>query len=94
MGGGYPFVQGTDNPFLWLPYEDELLEIESRNVPFDMYGEPEVVAEGKLRYGGKGLFGVGELRYGTAKHNSENDGYQFFHRSFISAAQDFRENQV
>ena len=58
-------VQGTDNPFLWLPYEDEL-EIESRNVPFDMYGEPEVVAEGKLRYGGKGLFSVGELRYGTA----------------------------
>ena len=24
------------------------------------------------------------------RHNSENDGYQFFHRSFISAAQDFR----
>ena len=89
MGSGYPFVQGTDNPFLWLPYEDEL-EIESRNVPFDMYSEPEVVAEGKLRYGGKGLFGTGELRYGTAKHNSENEGYQFFHRSFTSAAQDFR----
>ena len=88
-GGGYPSVQGTYNPFLWLPYEDEL-HVESRATPFDMYGSPEVVAEGKLRYGGKGLFGIGELRYGTAKHNSEVEGYQFFNRSFTSAAQDFR----
>lgn len=89
MGGGYPFVKGKDNPFLWLPYDDEL-QLESQSIPFDMYGTPKMVAEGKLRYGGKGLFGTGELRYGTAKHNSDNEGYQFFHRSFTSAVQDFR----
>jgi len=89
IGGGYPFVQGTDNPFKWLPYDGEI-QVESKSTPFDMYGAPVVVAEGRLRYGGKGLFGTGELRYGTAKHNSEHEGYQFFHRFFTSAAQDFR----
>ncbi len=88
MGGGYPFVQGTDNPFLWLPYEDEL-QVESRSIPFDMYGTPEVVAEGKLRYGGKGLFGTGSCDTAPRKHNSDVEGFQFYHRSFVSDEQDF-----
>lgn len=59
-------------------------------MPFDMYGAENVIAEGELTYGMQGLFGTGELRYSTAKHNSVEEGYQFFHRSFVSSDQDFR----
>jgi len=89
IGSGYPYAKGTDNPFVWHPYDDEL-QVKTRSTPFYMYGSPEVVAEGKLLYGGRGLFGTGELRYYAAKHNSDVEGYQFFHRSFISNEQDFR----
>ena len=89
IGGGHPYAAGTENPFLWLPYEDEL-HVESGSTPIEMYGAPEMVVEGKLRYGGKGLFGTGELRYNAAKHNSDVAGFQFYHRSFVSDEQDFR----
>ena len=55
-----------------------------------MYGPENVVAEGQLTYGTSGLFGTGELRYLTAKHNSETEGYTFYRRSFESGEQDFR----
>jgi len=89
IGGGYPKTSGVDNPFIWRPYEDEM-KVESRDVPFNMYGLPKVVAEGVLTYGSDGLFGTGEVRYGTAKHISLKIGYQFLHRSFTSKNQDFR----
>lgn len=88
-GKGYPNASGRDNPFDWRPY-DGYINAKSRKVPFDMYGEPAVIAEGELTYGDKGLFGKGELRYYTAQHNSEEEGYEFFHRGFVSNNQDFR----
>ena len=87
-GRGYPSATGRDNPFLWSPYQN-FIEAKSRKVPFDMYGTPEVVAEGALVYGPAGLSGNGELRYLTAKHNS-SDGYTFYHKGFTSDVQDFR----
>ena len=89
LGMGYPYAAGTSNPFVWMPYED-YIRAETRETPFALYGSPEVAGEGSLTYGGRGMFGTGELRYGTAKHNSEVEGYQFFRRSFVSADQDFR----
>jgi len=86
---GYPSSSGMDNPFNWLPYSN-VIKARSRKVPFDMYGAENVIAEGELTYGMQGLFGTGELRYSTAKHNSVEEGYQFFHRSFVSSDQDFR----
>jgi hypothetical protein len=89
QGQGYPNATGVDNPFNWQPYQGQITA-KTRNTPFDMYGEPEVVAEGSLTYGNRGLFGKGELRYYTAKHNSDDEGYQFFRRGFTSTLQDFR----
>jgi len=89
MGAGYPQANGTDNPFDWRPYEG-YIKAKTRKTPFDMYTAPSVVAEGELTYGNTGLQGTGELRYYTAKHNSEREGYEFYHRSFISDNQDFR----
>lgn len=88
-GKGYPDAQGSDNPFHWKPYQG-WLKASSRNIPFSMYSDITVVAEGTLNYGKHGLYGTGELRYDNAKHNSEEEGYEFFHRSFTSARQDFR----
>lgn len=89
VGKGYPQANGTDNPFDWRPYR-QFITAKTRKTPFDMYTAPSVVAEGALTYGANGLFGTGELRYYTAKHNSERAGYEFFRRSFISNNQDFR----
>ena len=88
-GVGHPEASGEDNPFHWFPYED-YIDANTRKVPFDMYGEQNVVAEGKLTYGPQGLTGKGELRYMTAKHNSPEEGYTFYNRSFESPKQDFR----
>ena len=88
-GNGYPQASGRDNPFHWFPYSD-YIEAESRAIPFGMYSAENVVAEGQLTYGSSGLFGTGELRYLTAKHNSETEGYTFYRRSFESGVQDFR----
>lgn len=88
-GNGYPETSGSDNPFHWFPYDD-YLEANSTTNPFSMYGDENVVAEGQLSYGINGLFGTGEVRYLTAKHNSDREGYNFFRRSFESADQDFR----
>lgn len=88
-GKGYPNARGVDNPFDWHPYEN-YLTARTRNNPFDLYGEPPVVAVGSLTYGPQGLTGKGELRYYTAKHNSDEAGYTFYNRSFVSDLQDFR----
>ncbi len=90
---GHPEVIGRDNPFHWFPYED-YLETSSREVPFEMYGAENVFAEVNLIYGPRGLFGTGEICYFTAKHNSKNEGYSFFRRSFESKHQDFRVKTV
>ena len=69
-GMGYPYASGTSNPFVWMPYED-YIRAETSETPFALYGSPDVAGEGSLTYGGQGMFGTGELRYGTAKHTSE-----------------------
>jgi len=88
-GNGYPETSGTDNSFHWFPYDD-YIEANSITSPFSMYGDENVMAEGQLSYGINGLYGTGEVRYLTAKHNSDKEGYNFFRRSFESANQDFR----
>lgn len=88
-GEGYPEAIGRNNPFHWFPYKD-YLDASSREIPFEMYGAENVLAEGDLTYGPTGLFGTGEIRYLTAKHNSAYEGYSFYRRSFESADQDFR----
>ena len=79
-GDGYPEAIGRNNPFHWFPYKD-YLDASSREIPFEMYGAENVLAEGHLTYGPTGLFGTGEIRYLTAKHNSPYEGYSFYRRS-------------
>lgn len=89
-GLGYPRADAQSARTRWLPYSD-LLEVRNTASPFTMY-DPDIamVAEGLLRYQPTGLTGTGELRYDLAKHNSINDGYTFYRRSFTSENQDFR----
>ena len=89
MGKGYPKVASSDNPFLWMPYEDEL-HLRTQSVPFNMFYAQNLNARGELTYGSQGLFGVGELRYGTAMHSSKEEGFTFYNTSFVSSNQDFR----